>query len=103
MTSVSSIDTWTTTGSMISGLYDFPKMIQFLHNIAPIIKMSSHLADSSSGLEPHQQQNLANGLTIRRVSRAANGEVVYPCDFCDRYFTNRHHLSSHMVTRTMHM
>ena len=67
VTSVSSIDTWTTTGSMISGL------------------------------EPHQQQNLANGLTIRRVSRAANGEVVYPCDFCDRYFTNRHHLSSHMV------
>ena len=50
-----------------------------------------------SGLEPHQQQNFANGLTIRRVSRAANGEVVYPCDFCDRYFTNRHHLSSHMV------
>ena len=59
--------------------------------------MSTYLTVFSSGLEPHQQQNLANGLTIRRVSRAANGEVVYPCDFCDRYFTNRHHLSSHMV------
>ena len=65
--------------------------------ISPFSKMSSHLTVSSPGLEPHQQQNLANGLTIRRVSRAANGEVVYPCDFCDRYFTNRHHLSSHMV------
>ena len=72
-------------------------------NSVYFVKVTNHqirICPISSGLEPHsnqQQQNLANGLTIRRVSRAANGEVVYPCDYCDRYFTNRHHLSSHMV------
>jgi hypothetical protein len=58
VTSVSSIDTW--TSSMISD-----QLLQY--------SLGSGLGNS-----------LGNGVTIRRVSKAANGDIVYPCDFCDR-------------------
>lgn len=28
------------------------------------------------------------------------GEIVFPCDFCDKIFSNKYHLQSHLVTHT---
>jgi uncharacterized C2H2 Zn-finger protein len=36
----------------------------------------------------------------RRQVMTMNGELVYPCDFCDKIFVNRSHLHSHLVTHT---
>jgi len=59
---------------------------------ASVDTWSSSLAEDKlfSGTDP----------VIRRIRSTSSGEAVYQCDFCEKLFTNKYHLQSHLVTHT---
>merc|ERR1719400_1801423 len=59
---------------------------------ASVDTWSSSLAEDKlfSGTDP----------VIRRIRSTSNGDSVYQCDFCEKLFTNKYHLQSHLVVHT---
>ena len=59
---------------------------------ASVDTWSSSLAEDKlfSGTDP----------VIRRIRSTSSGDSVYQCDFCEKLFTNKYHLQSHLVVHT---
>jgi len=59
---------------------------------ASVDTWSSSLAEDKlfSGTDP----------VIRRIRSTSSGDAVYQCDFCEKLFTNKYHLQSHLVVHT---
>ena len=59
---------------------------------ASVDTWSSSLAEDKlfSGTDP----------VIRKIRSTSSGDSVYQCDFCEKLFTNKYHLQSHLVVHT---
>lgn len=72
------------------------------HGFAPQEDMSDLTSEVSSidtWTSSLLDQNGHPQPTYRQI-KTANGEIIFPCDFCDKAFVNRYHLQSHIVTHT---
>lgn len=61
--------------------------------------MISDVASEVSSIDTWSSSMISEAL-LRRASVASDVNGVYHCDFCERVFTNRYHLTSHIITHT---
>ena len=92
-----------TNGSHSGHVYrmmDGDDMSDITSEVSSIDTWTSSLLEGGSG-PSGASYTIVNGVPIRlRMAKSPNGEIIFPCEFCDKAFANKYHLQSHIVTHT---